>query len=82
MREEICNIIARQLRIEADGITDEMDIIEELGADSLDIVEMLIAIEERFGVMVPDDDIVALKTIGEIVRYVDKRYRAKSEVNA
>ena len=41
MREEICNIIARQLRIEADGIADEMDIIEELGADSLDIVEML-----------------------------------------
>jgi len=78
MREEICNIIARQLRIEADGIADEMDIIEELGADSLDIVEMLIAIEESFGVSVPDDDIVGLKTVGEIVRYVESFYRAKS----
>jgi len=77
MREEICNIIARQLRIDAQSIADEMDIIEELGADSLDIVEMLIAIEESLGVHVPDDDIVGLKTVGEIVRYVDKRYRAK-----
>jgi len=77
MREEVCNIIARQLRIDAQSIADEMDIIEELGADSLDIVEMLIAIEESLGVHVPDDDIVGLKTVGEIVRYVDKRYRAK-----
>ena len=78
MRDEICNIIARQLRIESDGITDEMDIIEELGADSLDIVEMLIAIEESLGVTVPDDDIAALKKVGEIVRYVEGSYRAKS----
>jgi len=77
MREEVCNIIARQLRIDAETITDGMDIIEELGADSLDIVEMLISIEESLGVHVPDDDIVGLKTVGEIIRYVEKRYRSK-----
>jgi len=82
MKDEIYNIIARQLRIDAAEITDETDVMDDLGADSLDIVEMLIAIEEGFGVAVPDEDIPALKKVSEIIGYVEARYKEKaSDVN-
>lgn len=72
MQELIKDIIAKQLRLEDDIIDDDTDIIEDLGADSLDIVEMLMAIEENFGVTVPDEDIAELKTVRDIVDYVEK----------
>ena len=71
MFEQIRDILAKQLQIDADKITMTTDIAEDLGADSLDVVEMLMTIEEEFGVTVPDDDVMAFKTLGDVVAYLE-----------
>lgn len=71
MFEQIRDILAKQLQIDADKITMMTDIAEDLGADSLDVVEMLMTIEEEFGVTVPDDDVMAFKTVGDVVAYLE-----------
>ena len=71
MFEQIADIIAKQLKAEADQITPETNIMEDLNADSLDIVELLMAIEEVSGVTVPDEDVQGLKTVQDIVDYVE-----------
>ena len=71
MLEQIIEIISKQLKTDADQITPETNIMEDLGADSLDVVELLMAIEETFGVTVPDEDVQGLKTIQDIVNYVE-----------
>ena len=78
MFETICQIISRQLGVEVENLTEETRIIDDLGADSLDIVEMLISIEEGFGVAVPDEDIPTLKKVSEIIGYVEARYKEKA----
>ena len=71
MFEQIRDILAKQLQIDADKITMTTDIADDLGADSLDVVEMLMTIEEEFGVTVPDDDVMAFKTVGDVVAYLE-----------
>ena len=71
MFEQIRDILAKQLQIDADKITMTTDIAEDLGADSVDVVEMLMTIEEEFGVTVPDDDVMAFKTVGDVVAYLE-----------
>lgn len=71
MLDQIKDIIAKQLRTEADKISSDTNIMEDLGADSLDVVELLMAIEENFGVTVPDEDVPKMKTPGDIVAYVE-----------
>ena len=72
MLEKIKEIIAKQLGVEEASIDEKTNIMDDLGADSLDIVEMLMAIEENFGVTVPDEVIPSLKTVGDIMEYVEK----------
>lgn len=72
MLEKIKEIIAKQLGVEEATIDEKTNIMDDLGADSLDIVEMLMAIEENFGVTVPDEVIPSLKTVGDIMEYVEK----------
>lgn len=69
--EKLKQIIANQLRIEAESIEDTTDIVEDLGADSLDIVEILMVIEEQFGVSIPDDEVINLKNISDIQAYIE-----------
>ncbi|MEA4831824.1 Acyl carrier protein [bioreactor metagenome] len=71
MIEKIKDLLAKQLRIDVNTITDNTNIIEDLGADSLDIVEMLMAIEEKFGVNVPDEDVPQLKTVKNVAEYIE-----------
>jgi len=71
MFEQIVDIIAKQLKAETDQITAETNIMEDLGADSLDIVELLMSIEEVSGVTVPDEDVQGLKTVQDIADYVE-----------
>ncbi len=71
MFEKVANIIAAQLDIDAESISESTNIMEDLGADSLDIVEMLMAVEENCGVTVPDEEIPNLKTVRDIVEYVE-----------
>lgn len=69
--ESVKDILSKQLRISADSITEDTNIMEDLGADSLDIVEMLMNIEQDYGIVVADDDIMGFKTVGDIVRYIE-----------
>ena len=70
MSEQIIEIISKQLRVDVGEITPETSIMEDLGADSLDIVELLMALEEEFDIRVPDEDVPNLKTVRDILNYV------------
>ncbi len=69
--DKIREMLANQLNVEADKINEKSRIIEDLGADSLDMIEMLMALEEEFGITVPDEDAEKLKTVGDIAKYID-----------
>ena len=71
MFDKIAEIIASQLRADPAEITEDTNVMEDLGADSLDVVEILMAIEENFRVSVSDDEIPNLKTVRDIVEYVE-----------
>ena len=64
-------LMANQLNIQQDKITMDSNIINDLGADSLDVVEMLMTLEEEYGIEVPDEVAVELKTVGAIVEYIE-----------
>ena len=69
--DKVREMLANQLNIEVDKIDENSRVIEDLGADSLDMIEMLMALEEEFGITVPDDKADSLKTVGDIVKYID-----------
>lgn len=69
--EAVKEILAKQLRVDADSISDDTDIMDDLGADSLDVVEMLMSIEHEYGIVVPDEVIVTFKTVGDVARYIE-----------
>ncbi len=70
--EKLRQILADQLDAELDSITLETDIADDLGADSLDVVEMLMSIEDEFEVEIPDEQIENLKTVGNVVDYIQE----------
>ncbi|MFV0352273.1 MAG: acyl carrier protein [Oscillospiraceae bacterium] len=70
--EKIRSILADQLDLEEDKITMESDIVEDLEADSLDVVDLIMSMEDEFGVEVPDEEIENFHTVGDIVRYVEE----------
>ena len=72
MIEKIKEIIAKQLRVDIATLEEDTNIMEDLGTDSLDVVELLLAIEESLGVSVPDEDVASLKTVKDIADYVEK----------
>lgn len=69
--ESVKKILSEQLRVDIDSITEDTNVMEDLGADSLDIVEMLMTIEQDYGVVIPDDEVVGFKTVGDIARYIE-----------
>ena len=66
MSEKVKNLIAQQLNKSVDEIADEKEIVKDLGADSLDVVEMLMTMEEEFGITVPEDQVANVKTVKEL----------------
>ncbi|MPQ44161.1 acyl carrier protein [Clostridium tarantellae] len=68
--EKLKEIIADKLSINADEITMESTFIDDLGADSLDIVELIMALEEELEVEIPDEDAEGFKTVGDVVEYI------------
>ncbi len=70
--EKIKEIIVEQLGVNADQVTREAKMIEDLGADSLDAVELVMAIEEEFGIEVPDEQAEKLSAVADIIDYVEK----------
>ena len=67
IEEKVKDIIVEQLGVNPEQVTPQASFIEDLGADSLDIVELVMAFEEEFGVEVPDDDAEKLQTVGDVI---------------
>lgn len=71
--EKIQEILAAQFDVDADSITNDTDIQEDLNADSLDIVDLIMSIEDEFEVEIPDDAVDEVKTVGDLVKYIEAR---------
>lgn len=73
-REEIMDkvrdVVTEQLNVEEDDVTEDAAFIDDLGADSLDIVELVMALEETFGISIPDEEAENIKTVGDAVDYI------------
>ena len=69
--DKIKDIIVEQLDVEEDAVTMEASITEDLGADSLDVVDLVMSIEESFDVEIPDEEVENIKTVGDIVKYIE-----------
>lgn len=69
--EKVKAILAEQFDVDEDKISEDTDLQEDLGADSLDVVDLLMSIEDEFEIEVPDDEIEDLKTVGAIVNYIE-----------
>ncbi len=79
LEEEVRKIIVDQLGVDAAQVTLEARFVDDLGADSLDTVELIMALEEKFDVEVPDDDAEKLVTVGKAVEYIGKKLGEKKE---
>lgn len=71
MIEEIIQTLSEQLKIDESKINENTSVLDDLGADSLDIVELLMTLEDRYGVVVPDDEVTSLKTVKDIAEYIE-----------
>jgi acyl carrier protein len=70
--ERVKKIVVEHPNVDADKVTEGASFIEDLGADSLDTVELVMAFEEEFGIEIPDDAAESIVTVGDAVKYIDK----------
>jgi len=73
VQDRVKEIIVEQLGVNPDQVTPEAKFIADLGADSLDTVELVMAFEEEFGAEIPDEDAEKLQTVGDVVKYIEER---------
>ncbi|WP_448374605.1 acyl carrier protein [Fervidobacterium sp.] len=73
MEQRVCEIIAEQLGVDLDDVTMEKSLMEDLGADSLDIVDLVMAFEDEFGVKISDQDLSKIKTVKDVVEALKSR---------
>ncbi len=73
LEERVKNLICDQLAVEAEKVTPTASFIEDLGADSLDIVELVMQMEEEFDLDIPDEDAEKMKTVGDVVKYISSK---------
>ncbi|MBG1232035.1 acyl carrier protein [Aestuariivirga litoralis] len=74
--DRVKNIVVKHLGVEADKVKPEASFIDDLGADSLDTVELVMAFEEEFGIEIPDDAAETIQTVGDAVKFIDKAAKA------
>lgn len=72
-------IIVNELGVEPDKVTDDASFVEDLGADSLDTVELVMAFEEEFGIDIPDEDAEQMRSVGDAIEYLQKKQRGGEE---
>jgi acyl carrier protein len=70
--ERVKKIVVEHLNVDAEKVTDNASFIEDLGADSLDTVELVMAFEEEFGIEIPDDAAESIVTVGDAVKFIEK----------
>ena len=71
--ERVKKIVVEHLGVEAEKVTDAASFIDDLGADSLDTVELVMAFEEEFGLEIPDEDAEKITTVGDAIRYIKEK---------
>ena len=72
-QDKVRQIIAEQLGVKKEEVTDSAKFVDDLGADSLDTVELVMALEEEFGVEIPDEDAEKLVTVGDALKYIEEK---------
>ncbi len=72
MFEKVCKMLAEQLGIQADNIKPEQEVVKDLGADSLDVVELMMALEDEYGITLPENEVENVKTVQDIVDMMQK----------
>lgn len=77
VEDRVKNIIVEQLGVDAEEVTPDASFVEDLGADSLDTVELIMAFEEEFGVEITDDEAEKIRKVRDAVDYIDKRAKAQ-----
>ena len=73
LADDVKAIIAEQLGVKIEEVTDSASFIDDLGADSLDTVELVMALEEKFGIEIPDEDAEKMSTVGEAIKYLEDK---------
>lgn len=73
VEEKIKSIIAEQLGVKTEEVTPEASFIDDLGADSLDTVELIMALEEEFSIEIPDEDAEKMTTVGDAIKYIEEK---------
>ena len=71
--DTVKKLISEQLNRPIEEITDDKEVVKDLGADSLDVVEMLMSLEEQFDITVPEEDAVNIKTVGDIIKLIEEK---------
>ncbi len=79
LTDDVKNIIVEQLHVTPEKVTENAHFVDDLGADSLDIVELVMAFEEKFGIEIPDDDSQQLVTVGKAVEYLEGKITEKEK---
>ena len=74
--ERVCDLVVEQLGVSQDQVTPEASFIDDLGADSLDTVELVMAFEEEFGIDIPDEDAEKIATVSDAIKYLDEHSKA------
>ncbi|HEX9160429.1 MAG TPA: acyl carrier protein [Thermoanaerobaculia bacterium] len=77
VEDRVKNIIVEQLGVDAEEVTPDASFVEDLGADSLDTVELIMAFEEEFGVEISDDEAEKIRKVRDAVDYIEKRAKAQ-----
>ena len=77
VNDRVRGIIAEQLGVKLEEVTDGASFIEDLGADSLDTVELVMALEEEFGIEIPDEDAEKMVTVGDSIKYIEQKAAAR-----
>lgn len=75
IESRVKKIIAEQLGVEESQVTNEKAFVADLGADSLDTVELVMALEEEFGLEIPDEEAEKLQTVGDVIKYVEDQQK-------
>jgi len=71
--DDIKEVVVEQLSVSADEVKDDAKFVEDLGADSLDVVELVMALEEKFDIEIPDDEAEKIQTVSDVVAYVESK---------
>jgi len=78
-QEKVVKVVVDQLGVKEEEVKTDARFLEDLGADSLDTVELIMALEEEFGIEIPDEDAEKAKTVGDVINYIDTKLKQEGK---